>query len=70
MLPNEISALEEALRNLLGIEFGKLSLTKTEFDISTKMPHGQMVRKTVITEIIRTGVITKNFQPKGVDCVL
>ena len=65
-----ISKLEEALRQILGIEFGKLSFTQTEFEVSTKMPHGQILRKTTITEIVRDGIITKHFEKKGVNYVV
>ena len=69
MLPN-ISSIEESLRQILGIEFGKLSFTQTEFEVTTKMPHGQMVRKTTITEIVRDGIITKKYVQKGIANVL
>ena len=61
-----ISNIEEALRKILGIEFGKLSFSQTEFKATTKMPHGQMLRKTVITEIVRDGKIIKKYEQKGV----
>lgn len=70
MLPNQISDIEEKLRTILGIEFGQFSFTKTEFEVATKMPHGQMIRKTTITEIVRSGVITKKYEKKGIESVI
>lgn len=69
MLP-DISPLEELLRNKLGIQFGKFSFNTTEFLVTTQMPHGQIVRKTTITEIVRDGVIVKKFEKKELDRVI
>jgi hypothetical protein len=64
MLPN-ISDIEEALAQALGIKFGKITLKELEFTTSHKFPEGQMIRKTRITEIIRDGQVIKSYIKKG-----
>lgn len=61
----EISLIEEALREALGIRFGKLIVRECNVTTSVKNPLGLMVRKTTITEIVRDGHVIKRHTKKG-----
>lgn len=61
----EISLIEEALLNHLGVKFGKLSLKEFNVNSTYKYPQGQIIRKTTITEIVRDGVLIKRCVKKG-----
>ena len=62
----EISAIELALQGLLEFKVEKISATESNLLVRTKLPHGNLVTKTKITTIIRTGNIQKEFVSKGV----
>ena len=61
------SEIEELLKAFLGIKFGKASINTTEFEFSSKLPSGQMIRKTSITEIVRDGQVIKRYFSKGIN---
>lgn len=65
-MPNDFSNFEELLREALGIRFTKVSHTVHSYTVNRKDPEGQMIRKTAVSSIIRTGHVIKNYYPKGV----
>ena len=69
MLPN-YSTYEELLRYQSGIEFGKSTHSQFQLISTTKMPHGNLIRKTTITEIVRNGVVIKESITKDLTHVI
>ena len=62
MLPNDISSIEEMLRRMLGIDFGKVGLSNLSNFPNLKFPIGSLIRKTDIAITIRSGEVTKKYE--------
>ena len=62
------SAIELALQDLLEFKIEKISATESNLVVTKKLPYGNLITKTKITTIIRTGKIEKDFVAKAVSC--
>ena len=58
----EISMLEEALRKLLGLNFGKESVSNMTDSHNPKFLQGTIIRKSDIAITIRHGEVTKKYE--------